>query len=94
MVDTTNRLNRLRDAGASEAFVETIEAAEENDIRTHALRQIESWERNSPNDEWPVHGGGHFFDALWSGDVETAWAHADKSGKAAMREAGLEPLVA
>ena len=79
--------DKLREDGASDAFIKVIEA----DVQTHADNTVQRWDESK---EWPVHGGGHWFDALWNGDVTTAWNHADSKSRKAMETAGVKPLTA
>lgn len=72
---------------ASDAFIAVINAP----THTHADSTVSRWDSDK---EWPVYGGGHWFDALWKGDVTTAWNYADSTSRKAMEEAGLKPVTA
>ena len=85
--DSVNRdtevSRKLAADGASDAFIAVINAP----THTHADSTVSRWDSDK---EWPVYGGGHWFDALWEGDVTTAWNHGDSTSRKAMEEAGLK----
>lgn len=75
--------DELRKAGASEEFIRVLRFDENkvhatrNSIRQEVAKQVDSFGAD-PSDV-PVVPSGHFFSALWDGDVEEAVIRADGS---------------
>lgn len=90
--DSTTELSEsdLRDAGASETFIDYCKAAKDMGIETNATRHAERVVESGSF----VSGGG-FFDALWN--AEPRYQHsddpygADGTNTKILREAGIYP---
>ena len=85
----------LREAGASDALVTVVqhETDRRNSARLEVEKWVNLWDVTDPAEMPPV-SGGHFFDALWDGNVSKAWKNADGNNKAILRECGLAPVTA
>ena len=85
----------LREAGASDALVTVVqhETDRRNSARSEVQKWVESWDVTDAEEMPPV-SGGHFFDALWNGNLAKAWKRADGNNRAILRECGLKPITA
>jgi hypothetical protein len=96
---TEDHKDFLREAGASHAFMEVL--ATDTDSR-HSVREkvkshiywgdLDAEAGKSPETFKPL--AGHFFNALWDGDLFHAWVRADLNNKPLMLKAiGKERIV-
>jgi len=99
LTDHERRL--LRWAGADERLIEVCEfdissmerqrddgkAVTRNSALVEVKKYLREWENlNEDNAEDFDHYGGHFFGALWDGDLYEAYSRADYNNQAIMRE--------
>lgn len=88
---TIGNLRFIRDAGASEAILDLIKfPAESIGINRNSARQevrkYVFWDDLDGNPDEFDHLGGHFFTAMWDGDLFEAWVRADLNNKVLMME--------
>ncbi|QRV15055.1 hypothetical protein JMJ58_19440 [Haloterrigena salifodinae] len=85
---TQDHLDFLFDAGASPAFLEVVgqtgddlpSTVERNSARDEVKKYVKWGDLDgSPDDLVPM--GGHFFEALWSGDLYDAFTRADLNNR-------------
>ena len=94
---TADHYDFLRQAGASRAMIRVLK--HDADRRNSANKEIKKYVRwgDLDTDENPEdfkHLGGHFFSALWEGDLFGAWRRADLNNKTILREVfGEEGII-
>lgn len=88
---TIGHLRFIRDAGASEEMLDVLRF-DESSIgisRNSAKQEVKKYafwgNLDGDTDEF-THLGGHFFSALWDGDLFGAWTRADLNNKAIVME--------
>lgn len=90
---TEQHTSFLQEAGASQTFIQVLETPKEDaGVHRHSIRdEIRSYIRYGTltEDSDPAEfqaTGGHFFTALWEGDLFAAWNRADPNNSALMME--------
>jgi hypothetical protein len=83
-VDNEELFEGLQQAGASEAFVRVLRQRPDSSVAREIRKQVDAW--GTMPRELPTVSGGHFFEALWDGDVERAMCRADMANGQVMRE--------
>ena len=83
-VDNEELFEGLRQAGASDAFIRVLRQAPDSSVAREIRKQVDSW--GTMPRELPTVSGGHFFEALWDGDVERAMCRADLSNSQVMHD--------
>lgn len=94
-----NHIAFLSEAGASDRFIKLLQfSAEDVGIPRHSIRQEVKkyvfW--GDLDDADPAafsHIGGHFFGAMWDGDLFHAWTRADLNNKTLLLECFGEDVI-
>lgn len=87
---TNEHIRYMSKAGASDLFIDLLTfPKEEADVPRHSARQEVKKYVYWGLDDDPAdftHIGGHFFGAMWDGDLFHAWTRADLNNKALLLE--------
>jgi hypothetical protein len=90
---TNEHIEFLRDAGASEMLIAVLRfnhtaiGINRNSARSEVQKYVYWGALDDDCDPAAFsHLGGHFFSALWEGDLFGAWTRADSSNKTILRE--------
>lgn len=87
---TTDHYQFLREAGASDQIIALIQFTDEQTgIRNSAREEVRKYAYWGDLDGSPDdfnHIGGHFFSAMWDGDLFEAWLRADMNNRRLMME--------
>jgi hypothetical protein len=98
---TTEHTAFVSKAGASDVFMDLLTfPKEEGGVSRHSIRQeIKEevyWGHISPENDPATFSprGGHFFSAMWDGDLFWAWTRADLNNKMLLRECfGFDRII-
>lgn len=98
---TTEHIAFVSKAGASDVFIDLLTfPKEEAGVSRHSIRQeIREevyWGRISPENDPAAFSprGGHFFSAMWDGELFWAWTRADLNNKMLLQECfGFDRIV-
>mgnify|MGYP006272559475 CR=1 FL=1 len=96
---TTEHIAFLSKAGASDAFIDLLTfPAELAGVKRHSareeVRKYAYWGEFDGEPEAFRHVGGHFFGAMWDGDLFEAWLRADLNNKSLLLECfGMDAII-
>jgi hypothetical protein len=87
---TEQELQAIRDAGASQAFLDVLTTDHptggRHSVRNEVKKQLRDWDED-PSEMTRLAGG--FFTALWKGNRDVYASAADSNNKAILRAAGV-----
>lgn len=87
---TSDEKNLLRTAGASEHLITLCDAeveVERHSVLEETKKYLREWENlTSETAEDFNHVGGHFYSAMWSGDLYNAYRRADGTNRPLLLE--------
>jgi hypothetical protein len=96
---TNEHIRFLSKAGASDELIDLLQFPKEAaGVKRHSAREeIKSYIRYGEFEKDPEqfgHIGGHFFSAMWDGDLFAAWLRADLNNKSLLLECfGTDELI-